>query len=89
MGCNKLPSPAPIIFFFCSGKMCFSTVPQPFKKLNILGERLFCFCPRISDAHLLPVPFFALVSSRSPEKHGLEEQELWERKEARRVLLCE
>ena len=87
MGCNKLPSPAPVIFFFCFGKMCFSIIPQPFKKLNLLGEHFFC--PHISYAHLPPVPFFALVSSRSPEKQGLEEEELWERKEVRRVLLCE
>lgn len=68
MGCNKLSRPASIIFFFYSGKICFSTILQPFKKLNLLGEHLICFCPHILDAHLPPCSFLCSCLLKVPRR---------------------
>lgn len=63
----------------------FSKIPQPFEKLNHFSEHVFYFFLHILDNRSPTVHFFALVSSRFPDKQGLEDEDLWERKETREL----
>lgn len=59
----------------------FNEIPYPFEKLNCFLGHLFYFFHPILHNHTPPVHFFALVSSKLPDKQGLEDGDLWERKE--------